>query len=382
MLKDIYIIGDNIISPLGNTTAENFEQMKAGFSGLKQVVYEGAVPLQACAALIGEAQTNLLFDQLNLQGKTYTRLEQFMISSISDAVKQAAIDVSDKRTLIIISTTKGNIDLLNPGRYPNVDPKRLYIGEMAKAIANYFNNPIKPIVTSNACISGVSAIITGARLIASGKYDTVIACGGDIIDDFTLSGFQSFKALSDEPCRPFDKDRKGLNLGEGIGTVVLSRTKKNKAIKVLGGATSNDANHISGPSRDGSGLKIAIKSAVGKSNVGYNKIDLISAHGTATPYNDEMETLAFSDMGMDNCVVNSLKGYFGHTLGGAGIIETVASTQMMREGLSLKTLGFDHLGVSQPISVSHTTENKPINYCLKTASGFGGCNAALVLARV
>lgn len=378
MLQPIYIAADNIVSPLGLTTAANFEQVVAGYTGIAPVSIPGAKPIEVYASIIQQAAVDEASKHIN---SPYTRFEKLAIASITDALQQSGIDASSSRVGLVLSTTKGNIDMLHTGLYPNIDPDRIYLAQAAKAIARHFNNPNTPLVISNACISGVMAIIAAARMLRSGQFDYVIACGGDIINDFTASGFQSFKALSEMPCKPFDANRTGLNLGEAFGTMVLTATPIEGAMQILGGASSNDANHISGPSRTGSGLKLAISAALKQYNLSANQIDTISAHGTATPYNDEMEAIAFDDLGLAHAPINSLKGYFGHTLGGAGIIESIISAHALKNQKLIKTFGYETHGVSRPIKVIDKTESQPITTCLKTASGFGGCNAALILQR-
>ena len=133
-------------------------------------------------------------------------------------------------------------------------------------------------------------MIAGMRLLRSGQYETAVVAGADTISEFILSGFQSFQALSSDICKPFDKDRNGLNLGEGAGTIILSSDQNYcEKIKVLGGGISNDANHISGPSRTGKELSFAISQALKDAGLSADEIGFISAHGTATIYNDEME---------------------------------------------------------------------------------------------
>lgn len=380
MLEPVYITGDNMITALGFDSAANFESIKNGKSGIHKVIVEGADHLSVPLSLVDTGKLTLQFSDLE-DVRYYTRLEQLMILSVSGALKQNGTSLADPRTLLVISTTKGNIDMLNPELYPHIDRKRLYLGAMGKAIGEFFNYHNHPIIISNACISGVEAIVTAARLIRRGYYNQAVVCGGDIIDGFTVSGFQSFKALSEEVCKPFDKDRTGLNLGEGIGTVVLSKTPTKGTVQVLGGAVSNDANHISGPSRDGSGLRLAINKALAESTVEAKDVDLISAHGTATPYNDEMEAIAFDSCGLSQAAVNSLKAYFGHTLGGAGLIESIMTSHMLRQQKVVQSAGYEHHGVSRPIQVATATQALDMKYALKTASGFGGCNAALILKR-
>ncbi|GAC1439223.1 MAG: hypothetical protein NVSMB63_04430 [Sediminibacterium sp.] len=206
--------------------------------------------------------------------------------------------------------------------------------------------------------------------------------GADVISKFILSGFQSFQAISPEPCKPFDRERKGINLGEGAGTIILSSNRKYaKGIKVMGGAVSNDANHISAPSRTGEELGHVIKTALRDSAFSSADIDLISAHGTATLYNDEMEAKAITSARLQSVPANSLKGYYGHTLGAAGLIESIISIQSLKENLVLPTRGFEQMGLTTPLNISNSFLHTPLKNCLKTASGFGGCNAAVVFSK-
>jgi 3-oxoacyl-[acyl-carrier-protein] synthase-1 len=226
------------------------------------------------------------------------------------------------------------------------------------------------------------AIQTGARLIRSGLYENVVVAGADVISNFILSGFQSFQAISSHPCRPFDRSRDGLTLGEGAATVILSsRREYAGGIKVMGGSTSNDANHLSAPSRTGAELAHCINRALIESGLSSTDIDFVSAHGTATLYNDEMEAKALTLANLQTVPVNSLKGYYGHTLGAAGLIESIIAAQSLKEGLVIPTIGFEEMGVSQPLNVCDQLLSTPLKNCLKTASGFGGCNAALILRK-
>jgi 3-oxoacyl-[acyl-carrier-protein] synthase-1 len=229
----------------------------------------------------------------------------------------------------------------------------------------------------------VLALNYAAGLLEDGKYDHVIVSGVDIVSRFVVSGFMSFLSLSPDPCKPFDKDREGLSLGEGAGTIILSREKSNKeSIVFKGGSTANDANHISGPSRNGEGSFIAIQRALKEAGVSANQIDHISAHGTATVYNDEMESISISRHALEQVPVNSFKGYWGHTLGAAGIIETAALLHEMRSNTLIRSAGYSNHGVSRPITVIDETHEKELNVCLKMASGFGGSNAAMILQKV
>ena len=373
-MKAVFIASDNIVSPLGSTADENFQKLKGNISGVKQHV----------APFSPQPFFASLFDNENIFGSDgeYTKYEQLLLASISNAIEKASIDVRDKKTILIISSTKGNISLLETEPYNETLKHRISLYTSAKLVADYFGFAEPPVIISNACISGVLAMITGMRMLQSGQYENAVVAGADVISKFVLSGFQSFQAISDEECRPFDAGRKGINLGEAAGTVILSSNEKyTGGIKLVGGAVSNDANHISGPSRTGEELSEAIKKAMANAAVSPADIDFISAHGTATLYNDEMEAKAITLCGMEKVPVNSLKGYYGHTLGAAGLIESIITAHSMRENLLIPTRGFRETGVSQPINICSTLQTASLNKCLKTASGFGGCNAALILSK-
>lgn len=384
-----YIAADNIISPLGFTSAENFEQLKKMNTGVRRL--EGsnfsAEPLQA--AVIDSQKLNSEFQKTDTK-EEYTRLEKLLILSIRDALKQnPKIDIAGKKTLFILSSTKGNIDLLDAGRTSKFDKKRLYLWETANVIARYFKNPNKPLIVSNACVSGVVAIILAKRLLEQGQYETIIVSGADILTEFVVSGFQSFKAISAEVCKPYDATRDGISLGEGCGTIVLTNNlalatnnQQQATIVVKGGSSSNDANHISGPSRTGDGLLLAIQKTLSESNVKPSEVDYISGHGTATLFNDEMESLAITDAKLETVPMNSLKSYFGHTLGAAGIIESIIGLHSMRENTLIGTYNFNELGVSKAINIIKQTQQTKVDTCLKTAAGFGGCNAAVLFQKV
>jgi 3-oxoacyl-[acyl-carrier-protein] synthase-1 len=226
------------------------------------------------------------------------------------------------------------------------------------------------------------AVLTGMRLIQSGQYDHAVVAGADVISKFVLSGFQSFQAVSLLPCRPFDAARDGINLGEGAGTIILTSNKNySSGVNAAGGSVSNDANHISGPSRTGEELYIAIRKALQAAAIAANDIGFISAHGTATIFNDEMEAKAIGLAGLQEIPVNSLKGYYGHTLGAAGLIESIISIQSLKENLVIPTRGFENIGVSQPVNVCAALYKSSARHFLKTASGFGGCNAAMIFSK-
>lgn len=380
----ILVASDNILSPLGLSTSENFRNLTNSISGIQLIDDKMMAPDPFYGAKIKEEVLQNAFHKLD-NGILYTRLEKMFILSIQDAVAKTDIDLASTDTLLIVCTTKGNIDLFESRFNGIFEEKRKSLFGMADVIGQYFNASNKPLVVSNACISGMLGIITASRLLRTGEYKNVVVAGGDIISEFTISGFHAFKAISPLPCRPYDAERSGVTLGEGCGTIVLTsamEVKEPDEIQVCGGATSNDANHISGPSRDGEGLYISIKNALAEAELQGKEIDYISGHGTATIYNDEMESKAITMAGLQQVPLNSFKGYFGHTLGAAGVIESVATVHSLQKNKIIQSLGFSNLGVSENINVAKSTFNYPIKNCLKTGAGFGGCNASIVFSKM
>jgi len=404
------IIGTNIISSLGFTTEDNFNAVKSGISGVKHYdVGTFDLPEAFMASLIDKEKLNDEFKNLlgfkNLTG--LTDLEKASILSVFTANQKAQIDLSNKKTIFILSTTKGNVDLLSPLNPPQGDcadyPLRgaggAFLWHSAKIITDFFQNPNTPIVVSNACISGAAAQITAMRELESGNYDNAVVVGVDFLSKFIISGFQSFKALSSELCKPFDKDRVGLNLGEAAATLIINNEQLtiNNGVQLVAGTIRNDANHISAPSRTGEGSYRALKSILRNCGLDpqssekqeipafkgmtISEIAFINAHGTSTPYNDAMEMQAINRAGLENVPVNSLKAVFGHTLGAAGIVESIISIKALEENLVLKSLNFDEQDFENQINISKENNFSDKKYFVKMMSGFGGVNAALLFKK-
>ncbi len=365
-MKKVWLLADSIISPLGFSTEDNFMQVMAGATGVKQTDFFG--DQKVCVSHLIDLKPTAHF----------TRFEIVALHALNELKRQ--VKLPSKRTLFILSTTKGNIDVLENGQ---PDHPRIHLHAVTAMLAKELSIE-KSIVVSNACTSGNVALIVAKRYIERGVFDHAVVLGADVLSKFVISGFQSLNAASPEPCKPFDINRSGINLGEAASAVLLTSKPQEfeieKKISILGGGISNDANHISGPSKTGAELAMAIKIALDEAHVRHEEVDFISGHGTATVYNDEMEAKAFNLSNLSATPLHSLKGNFGHTLGAAGVVETVLSAISLKNQQLFPTYGFEKLGVSQPINILKKSQLKSIRLGLKTASGFGGCNATLVLA--
>ena len=356
----MYIIGSHIITPLGEGIEANFNAITAGQSGIRQYNDETLLPTPFYASRFPKKRTN----------STYNSFEQLCIDCAGPAIRQADINAADPTTIFIISTTKGNIEALSQTN----DIETISPAESAKRIARYFENQNTPIVVSNACTSGVCAQITALRLINAGLYNNAVVIGVDILSEFIITGFNCLKALSDQPCKPYDANRNGLNLGEAAACMIISNKYRPDSIQLINGSICNDANHISGPSRTAEGSMRVLQQIVSETD----NLALINAHGTSTLYNDEMESIAVERAGLIDIPVNSLKSIFGHTMGAAGILETLITIQALRNNIILPTRNFQQLGVSRNIKVSNQQTKTDKKQFIKLMSGFGGCNAAML----
>ncbi|QYA26387.1 beta-ketoacyl synthase [Gramella sp. MT6] len=373
-----YLLSDSIISPIGFSTKENLAAILRSESALKLHENPRFFEHGFYAGLLEESIIDERFSKIG-DPNAYTKLEKMLILAVQQVLDDNP-DLDLRNTGLIISTTKGNIDQLGKNDFPAV---RLKLWKMAEVITDFFGIKTKPIVVSNACISGALAIKTANDLIESGRFSNTIVAGGDLVSEFVLSGFQSFQAISPEPCRPFSNDRQGVSLGEAAAAVLIGPGNSETPEKVayLDATTANDANHISGPSRTGEGLYQSISRLLHNNNIDPSQIDYLSAHGTATIYNDEMEAIAFSRAGLNKTPVNSFKGFYGHTLGTSALIESILTRHSLLDNKLYNSLNFTKSGVSRELNIIQENEDKELKLALKTASGFGGCNLAMLLKK-
>ncbi|WP_452227147.1 beta-ketoacyl-[acyl-carrier-protein] synthase family protein [Lacinutrix cladophorae] len=379
-MSKVYVSHNNIISSLGFTSEAVVAKINNEVSGLQRIDDKAILPEPFYTSLIPTEKLQENFKKLQPKGN-YTRLEQMMISSLNNVIKASNIEINE-RVGLIISTTKGNVDALDENN--PFHKNRAYLGELGNQVKDFFGFKNQAIVVSNACVSGILAVAIAKRYIQQGVYDHIFITSGDVITEFILSGFNSFQALSSAPCKPYDANRTGINIGEVAASVLVTNDNTvlaKEAVTIIGEGSCNDANHISGPSRTGEGLYRSMQSAFAQANITAQDVDFISAHGTATMFNDEMEAIAFNRMNLSTVPLNSLKGYFGHTLGASGLVETIVGMHALKNNTLYRSLGFETLGVTKPINVITKTTEKNSNRFLKTASGFGGCNTAILFQK-
>lgn len=397
-----------MITPLGEGVGKNFSAILRGESGVTGTTDPRITQSTLTAGIIPEEVYVNVRERLGARAKSLTRTEILTCGCLKSLIKSLPQELQtalgNGRTGIVVATAKGNISALEgrcrSGPFLPSDDDKVLFSSMTRCISEFSGVREPDIrIISNACISGVSAIVAARRMLLVGDYDMVIVVGADTQNRFITSGFASFKSLSPELCRPYDESRCGLNLGEAAGAIALTSMPvrwscgldgESGYVTIDGGAVSDDANHISGPSRTGDGLFFAMRNAMKEAGVNAAGIDLLQMHGTATAYNDEMESKAACLAGVQDVPLQSLKPYFGHTMGASGVIETIIAAAEIQEGIIAGTKGYEKSGVSVPLNVS--TSNRlitrnlvmsspagKINHCLKTASGFGGTNASVLL---
>ena len=363
----VSVLADNVISPLGGTSEENYQAVKEGKSAIRAYApMTAGIPNGFVASLLS------------------SDFEELAFRSAQKAIDASGINISSTRTVFILSSTKGAIEKLG-----QTDDDKLYLGNIAQHIAARLGIQLSPIVVCNACISGLAAMILASRLLVSKKYDYAVVCGADCPGRFIISGFQSLNAMSAFSCQPFDIERQGLNLGEAAATVVLGREITTKSVnngcrrqvwQIGHGYIKNDAYHISAPSKTAEGLYEALQETM--NGIDKRNIAFINAHGTATLFNDQMEAIAIHRAELQDIPVNALKGYVGHTLGAAGIMETILCMKAVDDHTVLGTRGYEEVGVSGRIQLSSKHHSTIKTSFIKQLSGFGGCNATLYVRSV
>ena len=341
-MRKVVCIGESILSPLGATPAENFAAVCRGESALQR--YEGMFGVREpfVASLMDR-------ERWTVPGRAF--FDSLVIEAARRAVEAAGIDAASPRTAFVLSTIKGNIEFINT--------QDVTLATSARRLADAFGHPNPAVVVSNACISGLAALLQGRRMLLGGGYDHVVVVGAEVQSRFIVTGFQSLKALSEAPCKPFDAARDGLNLGEAAAAAVLGFGEE--GWELVDGAVRNDAYVLRHTSPE--------------------ELAFVNVHGTSTLYNDEMEAIAIDRAGLLDVPVNALKGTFGHTMGAAGILESILSMHAVDAGLVLPTRGFSALGVSRPVRVSALAGATGKRAFVKLLSGFGGVNGALLFRK-
>lgn len=392
----VYVTGIGCITGIGATVEENLQALRSGRDGLGEVTLfptRHSVPVSEV-----KHNNNALVQKCGLPaGSLLSRTALLGIYAAKEAWNDAAIEEADKlRIGLISSTSTGGMDLTEqfyPLYRENASRGKMrYVtshdaGDSTEHIASYLGLTGFRTTISTACSSAANALMLGARMIRQGLFDVVIAGGTDALGRFTLNGFASLMILDPNPCCPFDRDRAGLNLGEGAGYLVLQAEhtlKKRPYCELAGFANANDAFHQTASSAEGTGAWLSMKGALAEAGVSPGEIDYINAHGTGTPNNDASETAAIRRLfGKEVPPFSSTKAFTGHTLGAAGGIEAVYSVLAIEKGVLLPNKNFTcPIPETGLYPVTRYTEQRDIQTVLSNSFGFGGNNSSLLFRKI
>ena len=395
----VFVTGVGAISGIGLNAEENMAMLAKGNHGM------GNINLFPTELDIPVSQVKLTNEELGERidtSKPLPRTALLGLHAAREAMEDSNLDeftLYDMRIGFISATSTGGMDLSESFYIPfreNNQKGRLRdiamhdCGEIANTIASYLcihENPDAIITTiSTACSSAANAIMLGARLIRSGQLDTVVVGGTDALCRFTVNGFNSLQILDKEHCRPFDKSRTGLNLGEGAGYLVLQNEESLTNVpycELTGYANVNEAFHQTASSPEGHGPYKSMSEAMKMAGLSAQDISYINAHGTGTQNNDLAESSAIKRLfGGTPPPFSSVKSAIGHTLGAAGGIEAALSALAIKYGVIYPNLNF-HTPIEETDLKPVTTfqEDVEINHVLSNSFGFGGNNTTLLFSK-
>ena len=233
---------------------------------------------------------------------------------------------------------------------------------------------------STACSSSAKVFASAYRSIESGFCDAAIVGGVDSLCLTTLYGFNSLQLISEDICRPWDKQRNGINIGEAAGFMLLERSNECKGVCLTGYGESSDAYHISSPHPEGDGGKMAMESALSAAGVKASDIDYVNLHGTATPSNDQSESRGLYSIFGDEIACSSTKGMTGHTLGAAGINEAIICMLSLENSIIPANVNLNSIDDQLPIQVVTKSVKKTLKHVMSNSFGFGGSNCSLIFS--
>jgi len=396
MADRVFVTGIGIICAIGKNTGETFASLQATRSGISHLsildsIYRNTLPAGEIKLTNKELGDLAGITDLDMHSRTAL----LGLIAAAEALKNAGIDPRDNRfrTGVISASTVGGMDKteVNFRNYQLGVPYNNFVlthdcGDSTEKIATRhgFRDMVSTI--STACSSSANSIMSGARLIRHGLLDRALAGGTDAMSKFTLNGFNTLMILDKQPCRPFDKNRMGLNLGEGAAFLVLESEKalgdRVQLCELSGYANANDAYHQTASSPDGYGPYLSMSQALSFSGIHPGDISYINAHGTGTDNNDLTEGIAIERIfGEHIPLVSSTKPYTGHTLGAAAAVEAVISILTIKHQMVFPNLNFqEKMDELHFEPVKKLVTGKIIKHILSNSFGFGGNDSTLIFS--
>lgn len=315
----------------------------------------------------------------------------FLTDSIKDSINELKQKYSKDRIAIILGTSTSGLDEteneLKKFMQTGVPSRDFYyksqeFGDPSMFLADYLEIDGPSYTISTACSSSARALICGKRMLESGLVDAVIAGGADTLCKVPINGFNSMGVLSQERCLPFNKNRAGINIGEGGGLMILSKEKA--SLELLGVGESSDAYHISSPDPSGAGAISAMEMALNDASLTTDDIGYVNLHGTATKLNDAMESKAMASLFKGKVPCSSTKYMTGHTLGAAGIVEAAILCYLLKHDLNLPVQDFSHDEIDDTLDECGLIKEKikaKKKVMMSNSFAFGGNNASIIIAK-
>jgi 3-oxoacyl-[acyl-carrier-protein] synthase II len=389
----VAVVGTGIVSPLGLGLEETLRSLREAKDCVTPVI---SFPVDRCRCqTAGQVPDALLAaaDGLHEHPERLHRVARMMILALKEAIHQAG---EFQPQLTVVGTTSGGMTF-GEQYYRGLKNGGTSAPQAPTLIANY--TPQKPVmdaqeafgiaapcqVIANACASGTNAIGHAFNCVRSGRYQRVLTGGYDAISELVFVGFDSLQAATPDRCRPFDRDRTGLVLGEGAAVLALENLEaaQNRGATILaevvGYGISTDNFHLTQPDPSGSGPRAAMEGALQSAGIEASEIDYINAHGTATPFNDASEGKAIAEL-FDGVPVSSTKGMMGHSLGAAGAIEAIISILALRHQLLPPNINFRHGDAGLDLNIiANESGQGALRTVLSNSFGFGGTNASVIL---
>lgn len=362
------------MTALGNNLDTLWDRLLLGESGIK--------PVRRFPVIAYNSKIAACIEDLEPTGK------RSMIYDLLDRLFISMGAVPADSYLITASTKAGIDNLERSARGLPADIRDCLFSHVSDHISSRFSLTSGNININTTCASSAIALARGASLIELGRADSVLVCCFDLVAEYVFSGFCALQAMSPVPCMPFDRNRKGMNIGEGAAALLLmsperaKREGRSSLGALVGWSVSNDAFNITAPDMDGHGLTLAIRKALQRSGIPEDAVSAICAHGTGTVYNDSMELISFKKIfGERKIPVFSVKGAIGHTMGAAGGIEAALCLKSLATAVVPPTAGFMEPDTGAEGLVSNEPVINECDYMLSTNSGFGGVNAAIILGK-
>jgi len=365
--REVYLQATSSCCSAGFSSNGIFDSILLGRSGVKK--HKGFLS-DGTDSAIGKIETMDSFDTL-------------MLDNVEEILNNSTLE-NFHNTFLAVGTSVGGMAwaehqfIKDSGSYKNIELEKQSIYSIAHTLNKKFN--FKDSITfSTACTSSSNAIVFAKELIEAGAYDNVLVVGADSISYTTVNGFNALGVLSSEVSTPFDKNRTGMNVAEGIGAILFG-TKPSK-IKLVGVGCSSDAYNITNPHPDGDGAKMAMQNALDNANLEANSIDYINAHGTGTVANDTAEGKAIAELFKHNPPISSTKSITGHTLGACGTIELIISAMAIERNTVPHNSNLIDRELDS-LNLPKTPIKKEIKFALSNAFAFGGNNVSIILKRV